>query len=193
MKLLFLYYILAYPWLAYGLLFFGMMVEGDLLLFAAAFLVELGFLNGWIALPLMFAGAIIGDVMFFEIGRRYLTRYAWLMRWSERVGAFFDQRLLSRLGATILISKFLYYVHRPIQLRAGMLRIPLRQFFITDLWSTVIWFATVTLFAYLSGTALSFLSRELRFVEAALGIGFIAFFVFEYLLRRRLSRKGEKR
>ena len=189
MKLLFLYYILAYPVLAYSLLFLGMMVEGDLLLFAAAFLVELGFLNGWIALPLMFVGAIIGDSMFFEIWKRYLTRYAWLMRWSERLGSFFDKRLQTQLGAAILISKFLYYVHRPIQIRAGMLRIPFRKFFIADLWGTVLWFTTVALCAFLFGSAFSFLSHELRFAEVALALAFVLFYVLEYLVRKWLSKR----
>lgn len=180
-------YLISWRPLGYAIIFFGMMIEGDGLLFTAAFLTHQGIFDVGDMAVVVLGGVLIGDSLWYWLGARFAgsPSFAFVSRWLERATARFDTHLSSRMFRTIFISKFAYGLHHPILMRAGAIGIPPRRFLKNDILATILWVAVVGGLGF--GVSASFvaLQRSLRFAERALVLGLFAFFFFEYLIRRR--------
>lgn len=177
--------------LGYAIIFLGMMIEGDGLLFTAAFLTHQGVFDPGDMAVVVLSGVLIGDVLWCWLGAWLAgsPSFASVSRWLERVTARFDTHLRGRMLRTIFVSKFAYGLHHPLLMRAGAIGIPTRRFLKNDVLATVAWVAVVGGLGY--GVSASFvaLQRSLRFAERALVLGLFIFFFFEYLVRRRSRRQ----
>ena len=62
------HYLIAHQIFGYAIIFFGMMIEGDILLFTAGSLTHQGYFDIGVALILVFLGTIIGNNIWYVLG-----------------------------------------------------------------------------------------------------------------------------
>ncbi len=179
---------ILHPLLGYIIIFFGLFVEGDLLLFAAAFLARLGVFDLVPLVLVSIAGMLIGDALWYLAGKNKEKFPARLVRFFDRVASPFDNVLAARLFHTLLITKFAYGIHRLILARAGSVGAPFARFFKTDIIATLIWTATIIALGYFGGFALEALKQYVRFAEIGLLVLLVLVVFAEKWLRKRVLR-----
>jgi membrane protein DedA with SNARE-associated domain len=140
-----------YPHLAYGLVLLlafseslpvlGAVVPGTAIIVGLAALVPSGVLKLSPLLVAALIGAMIGDGLSFWLGHRYHEQI--LTRWPfrrypqliERSEAFFKKHG----GKSVFLARFTPGVRAFVPLVAGMLKMPVGRFYISNILSALIW------------------------------------------------------
>lgn len=189
---LFLASLTAAPWIAYSLLFAGMIIEGDLLIFTAGFLVQRGILHPLDTFWAIFLGTLCGDTLWFLLGRMDTTRnkvLSWLGRMTDIAGHRIDDHVKERTFRTLLITKFIYGAHHFTLVRAGRLGVGLRKFLRADAAGSVIWIGIIGLLGYLTSASFIHLKIRLRFLELTLLFAVLCYFFVSELVSRFLKKE----
>lgn len=185
-----LHYLEIWRPVGYGLIFFGMIFEGDIFLFTAGFLVFQGFLSGCLTFFVVFSGVLIGDSWWYLLGHWINSSPHPFNRWLVRIVKPFDNHLMNWSLHTIFISKFIYGIHHLILIRAGILGLPYKKYISYDLISALAWIFVIGGLGFLSGASFELIRHNLRFVEYALVIGLAVFIILQRLVvRRQLWKK----
>ncbi len=185
MESLILPWLLWYQPLVYAILFAGMIVEGDAVLFIAGFLAHQGYISPLLAAGIALAGAFFGDTLWFRIGKRLRTSNSRFSRVVERLAAPFDQRLSEHPIKTIFLSKFAYGLNKTILIRSGWLGMSWKKLEESDLLAILLWIFIVGGLGYVSSASFSAFRHYFKFAEVGLGIGLIAFLVLEYFITKK--------
>jgi membrane protein DedA with SNARE-associated domain/membrane-associated phospholipid phosphatase len=198
----FLDFVAAYPYLAYGLGFLAALVEalpilgaavpGSTVIVALGALVATGAIHLWPLTAWAVVGAVIGDGLSYEIGRRYgrailarppLNRYPRLAAESE---AFFERHG----GKSVVLGRFLPAARAFVPLFAGILRMPPARFYVANIASAVAWAPAHILPGVALGASLALAGavagRLLLFVALLVVVLWIAVWIVRYVLRRGL-------
>jgi membrane protein DedA with SNARE-associated domain/membrane-associated phospholipid phosphatase len=132
--------------------FIGLLVPGETLVLVSGFLASEGVLKLDDLIMAVAAGAIIGDSIGYELGRR-LGR-PWLLhygRWAgihaghlERADAFF----LQHGGKTVFLGRFVGFLRAFAPFVAGSLRMPYRQFLLYNALGGVLWTTSFVCLGY---------------------------------------------
>lgn len=177
----------------YPALFIGTFLEGETILLLAG----LASHRGYMSLPVVMATAccasVLGDQLYFWIGRRYgsalASRFTWLEQGAARV-----RHLLHRFHTPLILSiRFLYGLRIAGPIALGMTReIPWRRYLILNLIGGVIWAIAIAGLGFVFGSALELVLADLRRYElwAFAGLLLMAGLVGLVLHRRR--RSGSK-
>jgi membrane protein DedA with SNARE-associated domain len=134
----------------YPALFGGMVIEqfvppmaGEPLLLGAGALAGNGRISLWLAAALALAGTVVGDLVWYEVGRRggrrvlkQLCRFSIEPDTCVRRG---EDTLARRGASALLIAKFLPGLNSIGQPLAGALGMPRRRFLIFDVFGAVLW------------------------------------------------------
>ncbi len=172
-------------WGAWGyvVVFFGMLVEGDILLFIIAFLTYQGFFDPYYMFATVLVGTVVGDIFWYYAGI-FLERYPnfFLTRWVHRVAKPFEHHIQKRLFHTIFIAKFTYGLHRVMILRTGPVGVKLSEFFAVDFVSTFIWTVIFGTLGYLSGASFFLIQRYLHAVELVMLAIVVLFLVIPHVI-----------
>jgi membrane protein DedA with SNARE-associated domain len=134
----------------YPALFAGMLVEqfvppmpGEPLLLGAGALAGTGHLRLWLAATVALVGTVVGDLVWYEVGRRGGQR---VLKWMCRLSIEPDtcvrrgEDTFARRGASALLAaKFLPGLNSIGQPLAGALGMPRRRFLIFDVLGAVLW------------------------------------------------------
>lgn len=127
--------------MAESLALVGLFVPGATFMVGAGFLIGGGALPAWPTIAWAIAGAIAGDAVSYELGRRYSDRIdggSRFQRWRpaiERSKTFFH-----RYGAwSILIGRFVGALRPIIPLVAGTLALPRHRFYAANIASALGW------------------------------------------------------
>jgi membrane protein DedA with SNARE-associated domain len=116
-------------------------VEGPVVTVIAAWLASLGLMNLWLVILIVIAGDMIGDVIFYAMGRRgmhFLSR-----KWRRRLGlsarrlAVMSSHFQQNGTRTLVFAKLTHAAGAPILVAAGMARMPFLQFCLVNLIATV--------------------------------------------------------
>ncbi len=185
---MFLHYLTEYQTLGYIIIFLGMMIEGDIFLFTAGFLVNRGYFAIDIALLAVFLGTLIGDNLWYVLGEM-INEDSLFGRFITRITKSFDKHLRERTFRTMLITKFAYGVHRPILFRAGMLRLPFKKFIEGDITAIVLWVFLIGGLGYLSSASFILIKHYLRYTELTLLFGLILFILISHLISHISKKK----
>ncbi len=175
---------IVHPLLGYLLVFFGMFIEGDLVLFAAAFLARLGTFSLLPLIGVTLFGMLTGDLLWYALGKYHDRFPARLVAFYNRVASPFDQMLATRLFRTLLITKFAYGIHRLLLARAGSVNAPFAQFFKIDIIATLIWAAAIIALGWFGGFAIEASRSYIKFAEWGLLIGLVLLVFAEKALRK---------
>jgi len=137
----------------YPVLFFGTVLEGETIVIAAAFLAHQGVLNLPIVIAVSFAGSLVGDQIWYHLGRqrgrRLLARRPdWVAR-SERI---FD--LVHRYPRAVVLGfRFVYGMRTVTPLVIGMSGFPPARFTLLNAIGALVWAILIAGLGYAFGAA----------------------------------------
>lgn len=189
MELALQHYLLLWRPLGYILVFIGMIFEGDVFLFTAAFLTHQGFFDARVMFLASFSGVFFGDMFWYLIGVRFNGSSHFLNRWVHKLTKPFDKHLLENPLRAIFFSKFAYGIHHALLIRAGALGIKIRDFLKADIPATLIWMSIVGGLGYVSSASFGTMKHYLRFTEFVFFSALIILFVLEYTARKISKKK----
>lgn len=136
-------------------LLIGVVFPGDSLLFATGMLISTGFINAniWVAVTLLTAAAIIGNLVGYQIGKAIGPKLfttdsrIFKLEYVTRTEAFFE-----RYGnRAIVLARFVPVVRTVITALAGVGRMDFGRFMKYTAIGGVIWGTGVTLLGYYAG------------------------------------------
>jgi len=185
------------PFLAYLIIFVGVMLEGEGIILLASIFALQGHL-GWTLLALtIISGTIIGDILWFEAGKHLKgTKLGyWLDKRYEKTGEWVDETIMNHFHWYAIISKFMYFTTRPTIFLAGWHGFEFKKFLKITTYATIIWATVIMSIGYGFGYTISqigFKKIEHRIEFWAIGI-FLAVFIIERLIKKLVSYKAEGR
>lgn len=183
------HYLQAHHFQYFVYIFFalGMLVEGLLFALTVMFFITTGVVEPLPAVLSVLLGAMLEQWLFYYAGTR-LNNFPRITNWVNRVAARFDEHIQRRILHTLLISKFIYGVHRAILIRSGMLNVPRREFFKASIISASFWLLAIGVSGYFFS---SYFLKYARYWSLIDLLPFILIFIF--LLAERLAGKYLRR
>jgi membrane protein DedA with SNARE-associated domain len=188
METLFLQYVNEWGLLVYAIIFIAMFVEGDIVLFSAFYLANLGHINVWALITVGIVGVVFGDMIWYKIGERLEKRSAFFRKIAAKITKTLDRRLQKHPISTLWITKFTYGIHHAVLLRAGATHIPIKKYFLIMTGAAITWTGVLGGLAYFSSISIDLLGKYIKYGEISLLIGIIIFFI----IMRLLSKIGHK-
>lgn len=189
MESFFLHYLTAWKPLALLAVFFGVIVEGDMSLFAAAYLVNQGYFSAAEILTVVPAATYSGDLIWYGIGRWGRLPAACLSRWACRLAGPIDAQLSKRPGRAIFVSKFAYGLNHITLMRAGAMKIVLKTFLTSDLPAGTIWMLVIGGLGYVFGASAVLFKGYIRYSEMGLLAGLLIIFGFRRVIQGRIIKE----
>lgn len=184
----FVLFLQSAPWFGYTALFLGVMIEGDVVLFTASFFAREGVFNPFLLFAVAYAGVVIGDILWYKLGKRLAASKKLLHRFFINLTEASDGHLKERPFRTICISKFAYGIHHLLLMRAGAIGIPLERFIRDDMAASFVWAAVVYTLGYFSSYSFALARHYFRFAEVML-LAAIIILLFAERIVRKLFRK----
>ncbi|MBL8029704.1 MAG: VTT domain-containing protein [Candidatus Doudnabacteria bacterium] len=174
----------------YLLVFFGMLIEGNLTLFASGVLLSQGVFDPLPILLTTFAGAFAEDFLWYRLGFRVKQHTHRTAEWAAKITNSFSGHLKKKNFRTLLISNFVYGIHRAVLFRAGMEKFQSKKFFRNVAVSLLIWIALVGGLGYSAGASVGLLQEYFKFAQILLLVLVILFLLFErYVVSGRLRKR----
>lgn len=183
----FLWISLAIIFIECGLLF--PILPGDSLLFAVGLFVATGqvHVNLFVAIVALFAAALAGNIVGYEIGRAigtplYQRNGRFVNRKNfDKTTAFFD-----RYGnKALVIGRFVPIVRTFITVVAGVSRMDRGRFFTWSAVGAILWTGSITLLGYFLGQAFPGLQQNLEAAILLIIAVSLLPMVYEYVKHRR--------
>ena len=173
----------------YFAVFAGTLLEGEAILLIAGFAAHRGYLVLHYVIAIAIVAAVLGNQLFFMIGRMYgnqlLIRFPSLAPQAARATA-----LLHRHHLPLTLSlRFLYGLRIAGLIAIGMTPVPWHRFLVLDLIGAVVWVGILTGLGYVLGNALAWLLADLRRYEGAI-IAALALLGAGWWLRRYLHSRA---
>ncbi len=134
----------VFQWIAtyrYAVLLPAAIIEGPIVSIIAGFLVSLKQMNFWIVLAVLVAGDVIGDMIFYSVGR--WGRKSIIGRWGPRMGLTearietFEKFFKRNAKKALLIGKWGHALGAPILVSAGATKEPVEEFLWVSFLGTV--------------------------------------------------------
>ena len=163
----------------YLAVFVGTFLEGEAILVAAGFFAARRYLDPvWVAV-VAFAGAYLGHVFWFWLGRVHGVR---LLDRFPRMKRHFGKgiRVFERYGAAaIIITQWLYGLRITCAVIIGMSRISIVKFMLYQAFSCALWSVVITMAGFYFGMAIEAFLGRVEHIEkyilaiiAAIAVGF---------------------
>ncbi|MET0779801.1 MAG: DedA family protein [Candidatus Saccharimonadales bacterium] len=175
----------------------GFFLPGDTLLFAAGFFAAQGRLNLALCLFVLYLGAVVGNMVGYEIGKRSGHK---LFKKSDSILFHKDnikkaQDFFSKHGGkTIILARFVPIVRTLSSPLAGMAHMPYGKFMLYNLVGALLWIPSITLVGYWAGKVLGhYINIDHYILPAALLATAATFGIsFAHILRDPVSRQKLK-
>ncbi len=126
----------------YFLIFPIAVLEGPIIIIITGFLVFLGYLNGYVAYTVIVVADVIGDSMYYFLGR-YWKKSVWIKKWAKFVGydesseAFLEEHFKNHKGKTFLLAKISHGIGGAVQVSSGIAGVKYSDFFKYSLLGTI--------------------------------------------------------
>ncbi len=178
----------------YLVIFLGTFIEGEVVLIAGGFLVYEGHLDFTVLVLLATLAAIVGDNIFYWVGRRQRvgTRHPWAARLLNFIGEhrlFKGEEFVRRHGGkSVFFIRFFYGLRYAGAMTAGLLGMEIGRFFFFNLIGSFIWAVIIGALGYVFGQSLEAIAKGVKLAE----IGFllvVAGLLAIYVLNKRKKRK----
>ena len=152
-------------------------IEGPLVAIATGFLTARGYFDWYWALILLVVGDLIGDLIYYWIGRSGGTPLAGLLRWfgaPATVAPDLQRRLTNNSTKMLFIGKWTHSIGLVVLIGSGMLRLPQLRFLVINLIATVPKIAVLFAIGYFAGGYYRSVEQHMVLSGIALGIVGIA-------------------
>jgi membrane protein DedA with SNARE-associated domain len=174
----------------YLAVFVGTFLEGEAILVAAGFFAARHYLDPFIVGVVAFAGAYLGHLFWFWLGRVHGVR---LLDRFPRMKRHFGKgvRVFERYGVTaIILTQWLYGLRITCAVIIGMSRIALVKFLFYQAISCALWAAVITAAGYYFGRAIESVLGRVEHIERY-GVVFIAVIAIGFWVWHRYKEKRE--
>lgn len=176
-----------FQFVAYAAIFFGMMVEGEAVLFAGVFLANTGYLELSYVVIFALIGMVLGDLLWYWLGAS-LARFI-PKKIVQGVLQVIDDHLKRRAFATIFLAKFIYFLHRLVLVRAKPAGVSFKTFLKADVMAATTWVIIVSVLGFLFSASFYLLKQYIRYAEIGLLIGIIVLVTAEHYTGKYLRKK----
>lgn len=152
--------ILQYGNLFYAITFVWTALEGETFVILAGFAAQKGLLNIYLLFLAAWTGSMVGDQIFFFIGRRYGAR---ILAKTPRLKPKVERAMgwISRYAvAYILIYRFLYGIRNISGIALGLSPVPWRKFALWNVVAAGLWSASFCGFGYMAGKLIKGMGRN---------------------------------
>lgn len=173
----------------YVAVFIGTFLEGEAILITAGFFASRGHLDEIMVGLVAFAGAYLGHLFWFWLGRRHGVK---LLDRFPRLNKHFGKgmRVFERYGpAAIIITQWLYGLRLTAAIIIGMSRISTLKFIAYEALSCAIWAAAITAAGFYFGHAIEALFGRVEDIEkyalVAIAVIAIGFWLYHRWKERR--------
>jgi membrane protein DedA with SNARE-associated domain len=171
----------------YLLIFLGLMIEGEGVLFAAFYLVHQEKLDLPVLLMVAVSGVIAGDNLWFLSGR-LVRRVPLLGKILKKVPAAIDEFIRTRAALTIIVSKFLYGFHRPILLYLHGAGVKYPDFLKGDVPAALLWVGVMSTAGYFFSSSLVLIRENFKYWQLGFAAVIITFIVIYKLVSGLVMR-----
>jgi membrane-associated protein len=149
--------------IVYGLIFLGLIFEGEFVLISAGILIHLGAINPPLTIFLIFAGSFVKTFYCYYLGT--LIHGKWnenkFVKYIEKRVHYFFPNFRNRPFWSIFVSKFIMWLNFSVIVFSGYSKIKFKTYLKAEILSTIIWAPLLlTLGYYFSFTAVH-ISREI--------------------------------
>lgn len=174
--------------------FLGMLVPGDTIAILAGFLAYLGILELRETVAVAAAGAVLGDSIGYELGRR--RGRPWLDRHGRRFGlgharlARIDRLFDRHGGKTVFLARFIGVVRSVAPFVAGASRMPYGRFLCFNVAGGIAWAVGFVLLGYLLGASWWIAERWVG--RMGLAVGLLVLGAALALLYRRVQSRAAR-
>ncbi|MFA6300971.1 MAG: hypothetical protein WC609_01325 [Candidatus Paceibacterota bacterium] len=170
--------------IAYGIIFLGLLLEGELFLICTGILVHLGALNIWVSLAVVILGVLSKPLVGYELGVflfKIFNHHKFFKYIQRRVYSILP-RFKTKPFWSIFASKFIIGANNVVILFSGFERIDYKKFLKADISATAIWAPLMLFLGYIfSYTALQISKEIWQFLIVVLLL-YIVFIIFDKLI-----------
>jgi len=184
----------------YLMMFLGMIVEGPTVTTAAAFAASLGLLNIYLVLLISFTGDLVGDLIYFYMGRwkgrKAIEASRYKFGISKKKIKSLEKRLHKYFLPTLFVIKITPMLAPPGLMLIGASQVSFKKFLVSTLLLIIPASIGYTILGFYFGIAASSLfkyfniAKELMLVFIFIA-GIVAYFV-EKRIFKKLSRKSKR-
>ncbi|GAA2050874.1 DedA family protein [Williamsia deligens] len=172
-------------------IFVGVVIPGEIAVLIAGVIASGGRLELWEVLVVAIAGAVIGDFIGFEVGRRWGT--VLLAKLPERlVKPDHVQRgreeLRKRGAVAVLVGRWIAALRALMPGLAGMSGMRLRTFVIANAIGGAIWASAVASLGYVAGSSYKTVESSLGYASEIL-IGLVVLVIVALVVRHQLRKR----
>lgn len=179
-------YLREYGYLA---LFIGTFLEGETILIIAAYLASRGMLNIYLVMLSAVSGTILGDQLYFYIGRiqgiSFVQKRPKLKKKWIKISAMIERRE----NFIILGYRFVYGFRNITPFALGILNVSPVKYLILNIFAASIWAISFSCLGYMFGAVIS---SEIETYEKYFALGVICITVlaaFIYWLKKRIKNE----
>ena len=122
----------------YVLFFFGIFLEGELILLSGVIAAHQGLMNIWFVIGLTITATILSDVLYYNLGKHKAEKWLSKSRFAQKYENV-KKRLISHRTKMLYTYRFLYGMRIITPFVLGTEQIPIITFLKYSIISTVIW------------------------------------------------------
>jgi membrane protein DedA with SNARE-associated domain len=180
----------------YYAVFGGALLEGETVLAMAGFAASKGYLNIGIVIAIAIVGAVIGDQIFFAIGRFAKGKvFRWFPSVEPKV-VVVNRGLKKYGGWLVVLLRFMYGFRIAGPIAIGISDMHWGRFFFFNALGAIIWAPLIAGAGFFFGHALLQVLERLRgyeiWVFAGFAFLFIAWIIFRKVRRAQMARKNRE-
>ena len=168
---------------SYKILFVWSLLEGEIGLSLAGYMVKQGQFHPVNVLSIAISGALLGDLTLFLIGRLFKKKTESLLHNYQKKIDRIENWFRYYGGWIVIFERFIYGTHIPALLVLGASGFSFLKFLLLDIIGVVLWAVTFTTLGYLFGQTvidiLTLVQRHLTIILLA-----VLFFYLIYLLQK---------
>lgn len=176
--------ILSHQTLAYVVIFFGVLIEGEIFLILAGVSTHIGLFSLMEIIPLILFAAVLKTIFGYQLGvyiRNRFHKNIFVSFIDKKINAFLP-RFEEKPFWSIFLSKFIYGINHFTIIFAGYKKIPRPTYFKAEGISSVIWLTLLFSLGYFFSVAAFSVSRDFRNAILIISFCVILFMVLQKLI-----------
>lgn len=180
----------AHRFIAYAVVFFFILVEGEIILLIAGALSSKGLLDFFDLLFFASVGVMLHDALYWWIGRKLEEKHATKFLFidvSKILGPL--DRLRGREGFYIFISKFVWGFNRFVLIGAGYRKRPLATILRYSIPAALIWTVLLISLGHLFAYQTAILKKDVKTAALLIGGFVLLFILLESFIKKTVKRK----
>jgi len=170
--------------LVYGLIFLGLIFEGEFVLISAGILIHLGALNLPLTIILVLAGSFVKTFYCYYLGMLIYKKWNHIkfLKYIEKRVYYFLPNFKQKPFWSIFVSKFIMWLNFSVIVFSGYSKIKFKTYLKAEVLSTIIWAPLLLTLGYYFSFAAVHISREIWKFSLIILLFVIGFILLDRLI-----------